>query len=490
MVLLIPDDKTEDDYSRWSNEIGNSSELGVQLQVAISYSDRPGPHVVATGTVGVPRPPEDDLERQLLANKIAGLVEAPDLAIFKRVGLLWWHLVEGGPFQVDLTEKYQVRQLDESEVSNCISMSGPGPMSEPVFRAEFPESDAWASEYEENRYLRFETRAALNQRYQDLITNITVLTYTGQVALTDEKLWHRLFKHVVIEMFLRAEPPVPHNFDPSVAPAILFPDKELCTRAAAVVASVPKREPYLVKYGKADHMRRLYEHGELYLAPASAFGDPDHNQAIGDHELSLPLYGVIANDSGVLKASDFYANPDVMRAPDRRFHPLFHAPAAQRDELIGIESYGPDAWLYCLSDLLAPRLFSDFEADACVVLQRKAFSARVCNALRPPTGNELLAHGPVQYVDSIGAYSQPARPPQVHLFYPSQADDRAQQYQPFGPEGQLLRPPPVHFAKVFRYTYQSEYRFVSFPAEATNRLDEPLTLSLGPLTDIGRLIVL
>ena len=490
LVLLVPDNKTDDDYRYWSREIGKPSELGVQLQVAISYSDRSGPHVVATGTVGVPRPPEDDLERQLLANKLAGLVEAPDIAIFSFIGLLWWRLVEGGPFRVDLTGEHQVRQLDESEVSNSVSMSGPGPMNEPVFQTEFPESEDWAREYSDNRYLRFETRTALNQRYQDLIINITVLTHTGQVTLTEEKLWHRLFKHVAIEMFLRGEPPVPHNFHPSVAPAILFPDKELCNRAAAAVARVPKQGPYLVKYGKADHMRRLYEHGELHVAPASAFSDPDHNQAVHDHELSLLHYGVVANDAGFLKARDLDANADVMRARDHRFLPLFHAPKAQRDELTCYEFYGHDAWTYCMSDLLAPRLFSDFGADACVVLNSDAFQARICAALRPPSGNKVFAHGDVHYIDPIGAYSQPHRPPQVHICYVPQAEGREQRYQPFGPGGQLARAPEVHFSKTFRYAYQSEYRFVSFPAQPTDRLSAPLTLSVGPLTEIGQLIVL
>jgi len=407
MVLLVPDGKTEDDYSQWSCQIGNSSELGVQLQVAISYSDRSGPHVVATGTVGVLRPPEDDFERQLLAAKIEDLVEAPDIAIFSFFGVLWWRVVAGGPFEVDLIEKHQVRQLDESEISNRVSFSGPGPMNEPVFRTEFPESDGWAREYEDNRYLRFETRISLNQRYQDIITNITVLTHTGQATLTQEKIWHRLFKHVVIEMFRRGEPPVPHNFHPSVAPAILFPDKELCTRAAAAVAGLERQRPCLVKYGKADHMRRLYERGELHVAPASAFGDPDHNQAVRDHELSLHQYGVVANQEGFVKACDVHENFDLVREPGHRFVPLFHASKAERDEVTGLEFHGPDAWVYCMSGLLAPRLFSDFGAEACVVLDRDAFQARVFDALRPPNGNKGFGHGPVNYIDPVGAYSQP-----------------------------------------------------------------------------------
>ena len=67
MVLLIPGNKIEDDYQRWGAQIGKPSEMGIQVQVAISYSDRKGPHVVATGIVGVPRAPEDDLKRQMVA---------------------------------------------------------------------------------------------------------------------------------------------------------------------------------------------------------------------------------------------------------------------------------------------------------------------------------------------------------------------------------------------------------------------------------------
>ena len=490
MVLLIPDHKTDDDYSRWSAEIGKPSELGVQLEVSISYSDRPGPHVIATGIVGVPRPPEDDLERQLLAVKIADLVESPDIAIFQFTGLLRWSLVKGGPFEVELIKFRQVRQLDPTEVSNRISQSGPGPMNDPVFRAKFAESHDWEQEYRINRYLRFESRAGLNQRYQDLFTNITILTEDGRVGLTEEKHWHQLFRHVVVEMFIRGEPPVPHNFDPSVAPAVLFPDHDLCTRAAEAVARVPIQGPYLVKYGKADHMRQLYERGQIYIPPASAYFDPDHNQAIHDQELSLHHVGVVANDTGFLKSRDVCANPEILQTPGHRFLSLFDACNAARDEVTCIESYGPDAWLFCMSTLLAPRLFSDFNADACVLVRRDEFEARICSAFRPLVDKKVFAHGHLHYIDPFGAYAERPRPPQVHISYAPSASRDAKPFEPFGPNGELARPPGVHFNKTFRFAYQSEYRFVSYPTQATERLSVPLTLDLGSLRDIGQLIVL
>ena len=451
MVLLVPDNKTEGDYKWWNAQIGKPSELGVQLQVGISYSDRPGPHVVAVGIVGVPRPPEDDFERQMVAQKIADLVKSPDMAIFQFTGLQRWRLVKGGPFEVELTESRQVRELDESEVSNRISFSGPGPMNEPVFRARFDEADDWAREYHANRYLRFDTRAGLYQRYQDLITNITVLTHTGNQSLTDEKHWHRLFQHVVSEMFLRGEPPVPHNFDPSVAPAILFPDKEMCTRAAEAVAGVLTQDPCLVKYGKAKHMRELFERGEVLMSPASGYGQPEHNQAVHDNELVSVYYGAVTNSTGYVKARDFHANPDLLDTPNHRFLPLFRAPDAARDEATGIEFSGPDVWMFCMSELLTPRLFSDFDADACVILNPRQFEARFLDAWRAWPDRAALRIGQVQYIDPVGAYAEP----------PSPRD--------------------VHFDKTFRFAYQAEYRFVAYPAQMTESLISPRKLTLGPL---------
>ena len=53
-------------------------------------------------------------------------------------------------------------------------------MSEPIFRKRFGEEEAWGREYSRNGCLRFETRVDVNQRYQDLMKNITILTDTDK----------------------------------------------------------------------------------------------------------------------------------------------------------------------------------------------------------------------------------------------------------------------------------------------------------------------
>lgn len=490
-MLLVPDNKTDDDYKKWGATIGMSSELGVHLKVGISYSDRPGPpHVVAEGIVGVPRPPEDDYERSMLACKLGDLVETPDIAIFSFTGLMWWRLIRGGPFEVKLIKSETLRELDENEISNTVSFSGPGPLNEPVFQAKFDESDDWEREYRANRYLRFESRAGLNQRFQDLLTNITILNDAGHEDLSAEKHWHQMFRHVIVEMFLRGEPPVPHNLDPTVRQAMLFPDKELCKKAARAIGRLEFSGEILVKYGNAEHIEALYNHGDVYMPPASFYGDPDHNQAVHDKELAFSHYAVVMKNDSYLKSTDVCANWPVLKGPKHRILPLFHAPDAEEDHITRLESFGPDAWVYCVSSVLTPRLFSDFNANACIVLSRDEFKDRICDALRPLAGTKLFSHGNVHYTDPFGAYQEPSHPPQMHLAYGAKNEDDDQPFSPFGPGAQLFRPPEVYFRKLFRFAYQREYRFVSHPPKVTEKLNAPIEFTLGPLKDIGELIVL
>ena len=417
-------------------------------------------------------------------------MRTPDIALFEFTGLIWWRLVRGGPFEVKLIKSETLRELDENEISNSISFSEPGPLNEPVFQAKFAESHDWEREYRANRYLRFESRAGLNRRYQDLLTNITILDDAGHVDLTAEKHWHQLFKHVIVEMFLRGEPPVPHNFDPTVKKAVLFPDKELCEQAADAIGKVQISGPILVKYGKAEHIRALYERGEVYMPPVSVYGDPKHNQAVHDQELTFPHYAVVANGEGYLKSTDVCANWDAQQGSDHRVLPIFHAPDAEGDQVTLIKSGRPDAWVFCISNLLTPRLFSDFDADACIVLSRDKFKDRICDALRPLASTMLFSHGHVHYADPFGAYQEPMHPPQVHLCYGAKEKDDEQHFSPFGPGAELLRPPTVHFQKMFRFAYQREYRFVNYPPQCTKKLKAPIEFTLGPLSDIGELIIL
>ena len=466
-MLLVPDNKQSEDYSDWSRKIGQTSELGVELNVLISYSADSKPDWQIIGIVGVPRFPEDDYERQLLANKLVEQVEAPDFAVFSSFGVVAWSERVGGPFTVDVIQSRALREVRESDVSTTIEYSGPGPLSDPVFRKHFNEAGDWAHEYSENRYLRFEERVELNQRYQDLMTNITILTNVGAVDLTNEKHWHRLFRHVVHEMFMRGQPPVPHNFDPAVEKAILFPDKELCERAVAAVSEHPMRGDRLVKYGEANKMRRLYERGHVYMNSASYYDQRErHNQAVYDRERVSVCKGAVVQKSGqqtYLRGQDVYADLRLLKMPGHEFLSLFQAPGATKEQFVAFECETvSDFWVYCMSETLIPRLFADFEADACVVLDRQAFIHRVVEAWRRSVPEEgEPSFGSVKYDDPVGVYA----------------------------DWSMDSPGTNYFTKTFRYAYQREFRFVGLPKSHSENLRH-IEFEIGPLDDIGELIVL
>lgn len=146
-MLLVPDGKGPEDYSDWAEKIGHSSDLGVELNVVISYSADLKPDWHIKGIVGVPRPPEDDVERQLLVAKLTKKVKAPEFAVFSPTKLIWWAERTGGPFTVDVIESRAIRTVRESDVSTTLLYSGPGPLSEPVFRESFDDAEKWSREY-------------------------------------------------------------------------------------------------------------------------------------------------------------------------------------------------------------------------------------------------------------------------------------------------------------------------------------------------------
>ena len=87
-------------------------------------------------------------------------------------------------------------------------------------------------------------------------------------------------------------------------------------------------------------------------------------------------------DRGVyLKNECVYAEPDRFLDPEHEFIHIFEAPDATEEAFVhfALETTC-DFWLYCMSDALTPRMFSDFNAEACVVLDREKFTSRLRRA--------------------------------------------------------------------------------------------------------------
>ncbi|MES1155122.1 MAG: hypothetical protein ABUL48_01705, partial [Pseudorhodoplanes sp.] len=181
----------------------------------------------------------------------------------------------------------------------------------------------------------------------------------------------------------------------------------------------------------------------LRIQSASYFRQPDHNGAIRDDELALDLALVLSRDD-ILKT---VINPQDVPAdaPDQRVDIKFQAQS--------------DYWLYCLTTSVEPRLFVDFQAEACVVIHdRERFSQMLMDASRNDLSDTRFLSGPAIYVDPL---------------LPNRADVSM----------------PLQLAKHFGYSYQYEYRFCWIPNSPRDQLLHH-DIKVGSLEDIAELIVL
>jgi len=261
----------------------------------------------------------------------------------------------------------------------------------------------------------------------------------------DEKsaVWMEKWTHVLEEMQLRYGP-YPSGFDRDVLHSEAFPDfaSDLAKQAAQRLSSLGLRDrDVFIKFGKREHMEPLYESGILRVQPASFFAGRDHNGAIKDDELILPLSFVLSRDE-VLR---FVANPQDVphNAPEQRVDVHLHSPT--------------DYWLYCGTSFVEPRLFVDFEADACVIVRDKdSFRQMLLLAASEALPGTTMREGPVTYVD-------PLLPHTTEIFVP--------------------------LAKYFGYSYQEEYRFCWLPLQPIKKLVN-VDVEIGGLQRIAELIVL
>jgi hypothetical protein len=302
-------------------------------------------------------------------------------------------------------------------------------------------------QYDRRRYARHLSQPELDRRIRDIFLNLLVLTDKAKIGLPPINQrgleWMEMFIHVLEEMQLR-HGPFPAGFTRNIFHSEPFPDFASQLAQKAVKAFKGRNlapGSVLMKYGKREYMERLLQLGSLRIQPASYFTRTDLNGAVRDDERRLPLSVALSRDDIrkiVLNPQDV---PEVI--PDQRVDVVFASPA--------------DYWIFCVTESVEPRLFVDFEADACVILRdRKLFTDRLQRTALRALGKVRCQGGPIDYID-------PLLPKNAEIFLP--------------------------MAKHFGYAYQAEYRFAWFPIDPVPEL-KPVDLSLGSIGDIADLITL
>jgi hypothetical protein len=308
-----------------------------------------------------------------------------------------------------------------------------------------PRHEAWRLAYREHRYCQHLSRQELNRRVRDVFLRMLTLTpeaKIGVLGVDPEGIrWMELWTHVLEEMALRFGP-YPSGFTREILHNEPFPDfaGELAARAASRLEHL-RGTNVAIKFGKPEHMQALYEHGALRIQAASFYRRPDHNGAIRDDELALDISLHLDRET-ILK---IVSNPQDV-------------PAAQLSQRIDVSfASKTDYWLYCVTTAVAPRLFVDFEAHACVVIKDlRRFTHAMRQVVAPKVGRAQLKSGAVVYVDPVL--------PQTGMI-------------------------DVPMSKHFRYSHQQEHRFVWLPNEPAHSLPH-LDVELGSLEEYAELISL
>lgn len=309
--------------------------------------------------------------------------------------------------------------------------------------------EVWQAEYRADRYMAHLNKEELEQRAKDVFINVLVVTRENKISTNplDEGglLWMILWTHVLEEFALRYGP-YPSGFQNGFIRDVALPrpDTELAKKVSTALSQVDLKETnskrFLFKYGRLEHLIPARNEGIFRISPASYYDDPSLNPAIRDRELELYIQPppsklklhVIDEKSGKIKST---LNP------------------------IGNKitlSTGADYHVFCMARALLPRLFLDFEVDACLLIKdMDLFTDAVYEAVRRETNAAAGMTASVGYIDPL------------HMHDVDKVD--------------------IHFHKHFRYAYQKEHRIVWFERNQQEKL-LPLTIRLGDLSSMCEII--
>tara|TARA_R110002095_G_scaffold142846_3_gene123704 strand:+ start:379 stop:1311 length:933 start_codon:yes stop_codon:yes gene_type:complete len=297
----------------------------------------------------------------------------------------------------------------------------------------------WEESYQVRRYLIDASDDELAQRFKDILHNYHNITPEGKLGINLDleylHKWLELLTHSFQEFNMRGGIPT-GLVNQNDLPFITYPEppggfnilkgEELPT------------SKYLVKLGQQEHIRDLYEHGRIRIAPASSYSDPSLNSAIKDEELSFSSIG--------LKNEVKMALMDTDGKPKGEVEPIGN---------VTITTSVLDYYVYCMTNKYDYRLVDDFKVDSMIVIvDPDSFGKIFMNKIKERFGDYFTYMWvPVYYAD----------PYNINPEYYS-----------------------VYFTKHFRYSYQHEYRFLMIPKTEKDIKFDPFFIELGSLSSIAR----
>ncbi|MBN1638549.1 MAG: hypothetical protein JW866_06270 [Ignavibacteriales bacterium] len=301
-----------------------------------------------------------------------------------------------------------------------------------------------ALNYRKNRYMDHLSKDDLFIRAKDILINCIEINKDGKISadLSDDYgqfFWVR-WTHIIEEYKLRYGSFRP-MFDGQNSEGLNIPKNfPLINRANAKINNVKKNSnPTLYKYGDLKYLKQYLKNGNIRISPASSYKDPSLNHAMNDDELNF----ISQNHPSKLKMEVFdkFGNSKG-----------FAKPIEGKLTFTSTTDY----YVFCVSTVLSPRLFVDFNnANGCLIIKNTTiFLKKLLEDFLDNNKNYFGEIGEVKYVDPIFA--------------------NYKEYDQF-------------YSKHFRYAYQRELRICFIPDKDIKQLEKK-ELQLGNLEDCCELI--
>jgi len=336
----------------------------------------------------------------------------------------------------------------------------------------------WRLSYRSRRYLELVSDGELQEHGRDLINNLVTLTPQVKIGLRHDKVatdffWPR-FTHMLEEYGLRSGGSVPYDMMRNHSlPSLMWPRRGGYGRTEAKSWSGllrPLPECAIVKYGKLEHLGPMFEGGHVRLWPASRYQDMRLDTHRRDDERSRRT---VVHPRGMKVQL-------VQRADGTK---VIDSPQVEPISNVTYLTECRDYYVWSASHSLEPRLFVDFEADACLIIHRpREFVKRFGWTLtqhfgryHPPLERFNLEFHGVTYYDP---YNLPEAPHRAWK----------ESYAPWlipTESGPCLNVPWI---KQLRYAYQKEWRIVAEPTPARDGDLPELHLTLGSLFDVAEIV--
>lgn len=232
-------------------------------------------------------------------------------------------------------------------------------------------ADVWELDYEGHPYLNCLRDDELLERHDNIVRNMRSYLWPRYCRFSISNhisswYWHRKEHQTRLELSLRDLPMKSVSLSPTEDQNWLLPN------------SIPNGSQVIFRYGKRDHMKDMVNFGRMRISPAESYTDPENNLARRDDETSKHTF--ISGKNAKITMTDGKRIPiigDIKRS----------------------ESL-PDYYVMCFSCIWDLELFTDFEADTCVVIyDPKEFFRRVSSVGPLALPKWHFHHNPITYFD-------------------------------------------------------------------------------------------